>query len=89
VKCIVEHENLSDRQRLWDDFLQEEIHMGSQSSTLVNTEEEENLELAGKSKSKAKKKGSSSSEATSKEKKEIDVSKVKCLCCHKMGHFAS
>ena len=63
--------------------------MKSQASTSIKTKEEENLALARKTKTKAKKKGSSGSGVTSKEKKEIDLSKVKCFCCHKLGHFAS
>ena len=43
--------------------------------------DEEALALAGKSKGKAKKKKGG--------KKNIDMSKVKCFICHKLGHFAS
>ena len=41
--------------------------------------DEEALSLARKGKAKKKKGG----------KKNIDMSKVKCFICHKLGHFAS
>jgi hypothetical protein len=81
VHGVVAREKLLDWQRLWDDFVHEEIRIGQaglSSSTLL--EEEEGLALAGKAKGKKKKKGG---------KKNIDFSKVKCFQCHKMGHFAS
>ena len=52
---------------------------GSCSSALQIVDEEA-LALVGKGKGKGKKKGG---------KKNIDMSKVKCLICHKPGHFAS
>jgi hypothetical protein len=74
-------EKLLDWQRLWDDFVQEEIRIGQAGpSSSTHTEEEEGLVLTGKEKGKKKRKGG---------KKNIDFSKVKCFQCHKMGHFAS
>jgi hypothetical protein len=81
IRGVVAQEKLPDWQRLWDDFVQEEIrigHVGPSSST--HAEEEEGLALAGKAKDNKKRKGG---------KKNIDFSKVKCFQCHKMGHFAS
>jgi hypothetical protein len=81
VRGVVARENLPDRQRLWDDLVQEEIRIGQAGpSSSTHAEEEEGLALAGKAKGKKKKKGG---------KKNIDFSKVKCFQCHKMGHFAS
>jgi hypothetical protein len=81
VRGVVAREKLPDWQRLWDDFVQEEIRIGQAGpSSSTHTEEEEGLALTGKAKGKKKRKGG---------KKNIDFSKVKCFQCHKMGHFAS
>jgi hypothetical protein len=84
VRGIVAREKLPDWQHLWDDFVQEEIHLGqaSGSSTTSKVVDEEALALASKGKGKSKNKGSG-------KKKNIDFSKVKCFQCHKFGHFAS
>jgi hypothetical protein len=74
-------------ERLWDDFTQEELRVGSSHASQPKGEEEENLALAGKGKSRAKK-GSSWGQ-TSKGEKKKDLSKVKCFACHKPGHYAS
>ena len=69
-------------QRLWDDFVQEETHMGQgsgSSSSAPQIVDEKALALIGKSKGKAKKKKGG--------KKNLDMSKVKCFICHKQGHF--
>ena len=77
-------EKLTDWQRLWDDFVQEETCMGQgsgSSSSAPQIVDEEALALARKSKGKAKKnKGG---------KKNLDMSKVKCFICHKQGQFSS
>jgi hypothetical protein len=52
VKCVVGRENFPDWSRLWDDFTQEEIHMGSHSSGQKEDRAEENVSLAAKSKKK-------------------------------------
>jgi hypothetical protein len=81
VRGVVAREKLPVWQRLWDDFVQEEIRIGQAGpSSSTHTEEEEGLALTGKAKGKKKRKGG---------KKNIDFSKVKCFHCHKMGHFAS
>ena len=69
---------------MWDDFVQEETHIGqgsSSSNSAPQIVDEEALALRGKSKGKAKRKKDG--------KKNLDVSKVKCFICHKQGHFAS
>jgi hypothetical protein len=80
---VVAWEKLPNWQRLWEDFVQEEIRLGQSggSSSSPQIVDEEGLALASKGKGKAKKKGG--------KKKDIDFSKVNCFLCHKMGHFDS
>jgi hypothetical protein len=75
LKCVVGREHLLHWSRLWDDFTQEEIREGSQSSRQQTDGADENVFLATKS----KKKGSSGR----------DLSKVRCYCCNQLGHLAS
>jgi hypothetical protein len=75
VKCVVGHEHLLDWSRLWDDFTQEEIREGSQSSGQKTDGANENFVLVAES----KKKGSS----------RRDLSKVRCYCCNQLGHLVS
>jgi hypothetical protein len=70
VKCVVGRENFPYWSRLWDDFTQEEIWMGSQSSGQKEDRTDENVALAAKG--KGKKKGSFGK----------DLSKVRCYCCN-------
>jgi hypothetical protein len=84
---IVAREKLPDWERLWDDFTQEEMRVGSNHAGRQQGDEEENVALIGKGKSKTKK--GSSGGATSKGEKKRDMSKVKCFACHKTGHYAS
>jgi hypothetical protein len=71
VRGVVVREKLPEWQRLWDDFVQEEIRLGeSGSSSSPRIVDEEGLALASKAKGKTKKKGG---------KKNIDFSKVKCF----------
>jgi hypothetical protein len=74
VRGFMAREKLLDWQRLWDDFVQEEIWLGQLggSSSSPQIVDEEGLALASKGKGKAKKKGG--------KKKGIDFSKVKCSC---------
>jgi hypothetical protein len=47
VKCVVGHEKMPTWERLWDDFIQEEIREGSQrEEKRKKSEDEENLALA-------------------------------------------
>jgi hypothetical protein len=75
AKCVMGCEHLPDWSRLWDDFTQEEIREGSQSSGQKTDGADENVALAAKS----KKKGSSGR----------DLSKVICYYCNQLGHLAS
>jgi hypothetical protein len=52
VKCVVGRENFPNWSRLWDDFTQEEIQMGSHSSGQKEDKSEENVSLAAKRKKK-------------------------------------
>jgi hypothetical protein len=75
VKCVVGREHLLDWSRLWDDFTQEEIREGSQSSGQKTNGAEENVVLAAKSKKKGRSRR--------------DSSKVRCYCCNQLEHLAS
>jgi len=59
----------------------------------VNIANEKDVALTARGKNKGKeKKGASSDGAKGKEKKkkkDMDISKVKCWACHKMGHYAA
>ena len=55
MKCVVAREKLSDWNRLWDDFTQEEIWEGSQGNGQKEGASEENIGLSAKSKKKSKK----------------------------------
>jgi hypothetical protein len=70
VKCVVGWENFPDWSRLWDDFTQEEIRMGSHSRGQKEDRADENVALT--TKGKGKKKGNSGR----------DLSKVRCYCCN-------
>jgi hypothetical protein len=75
VKCVVGCEHLPDWSRLWNDFTQEEIQEGYQSSGQNIDGADDNVALIAKS----KKKGSFGR----------DLSKVRCYCCNQLGHLAS
>jgi hypothetical protein len=51
----VAREKLLNWERLWDDFTQEELRIGSSQASQPKVEDEENLALAGKGKTRAKK----------------------------------
>jgi hypothetical protein len=62
---------------MWDNFIQEEIREGSQSSGLkADGADEDNVALA---KGKGKKKVNFGR----------DLSKFRCYCCNQLGHLAS
>jgi len=84
---IVAREKLPNWGRLWDDFTQEEMRVGSNHAKQQRGVNEENVALTRKGKSKTKK--GSSGGATSKGEKKRDMSKVKCFACQKIGHYAS
>lgn len=65
VHVIVIREKLHDWERIWDDFMQEELRLDSRSTSQLHGEDEENVSLATKGQNKfmkgpndgAKKKG--------------------------------
>jgi hypothetical protein len=84
IKGIVARETLPKFDRLWDDFIQEEIQEESLAGQQVG--DDENLALASQAR---KSKGNTGGESTSQAGKKKDLSKVKCFACHKSGHYAS
>lgn len=73
-------DHLPDWEKLWDDFVQEEIRESGQRGDQKNRfKEEENLALARKAK-KNDKKGTSEGSSSKGEKKR-DPSQVKCFAC--------
>jgi hypothetical protein len=78
------HETLPKFDRLWDDFIQEEIQEESLSSQQVG--DDENLALASQAR---RSRGSTSGESTPQDGKKKDLSKVKCFACQRSGHYAS
>jgi hypothetical protein len=90
IKGIVARETLPKFDRLWDDFIQEEIREESLAGQQKG--DDENLALASqarKSKGKGSVKRNTGGESTSQAGKKRDLSKVKCFVCHKSGHYAS
>jgi hypothetical protein len=79
-------------ERLWDDFIQEEMRLETVASM---EEEEQNLALINKMKKGNKKggpgkgqKGKKEDSSSSNQGKK-DLSHIKCFKCQKFGHFAS
>jgi hypothetical protein len=83
IKGIVAREKLPDFDRLWDDFIQEEIREESLAGQQVG--DDENLALANQAR---RSRGNTSGESAPQAGKK-DLSKVKCFVCHKNGHYAS
>jgi hypothetical protein len=52
---VVEREKLPNWKRLWDDFTQEELRVGTSQASQPKVEDEENLARAGKGKTRVKK----------------------------------
>jgi hypothetical protein len=75
MKCVVGREHLPYWSRLWDDFTQEDIWEGSQSSGKKTDGVDENVALTTKKNNK----GSSGR----------DLSKFRHYCCNQLGHLAS
>jgi hypothetical protein len=88
----VGREKLSSWERFWDDFIQEEIQRGYLQGNSSSVKEEENVALSAKwRKGKPKTQGPTGpgkQQRKPKKKGEKDLSKVKCWCCQKMGHYA-
>jgi hypothetical protein len=87
VRGVVSRDKLPNWERLWDDFTQEELRLGTSQANQPKIEDEKNLTLAGKGKTRAK--NGPSWGKTSKGENRKDLSKVKCFACHKPGHFSS
>ena len=89
---IVARENMPSWERLWDDFVQEELRVGSVSSNGHRGGEEDTVALAAKGKKKKViQKGPKEGDKKKKgkgEQQQRDISKVKCFACHKFGHYA-
>jgi hypothetical protein len=93
VRGIVAREAMPSWERLWDDFVQEELRCSSGSSGQQHVAEgEEDLALWTKGKKKTgqgarqgPKRGAKPQESGSGQKR--DMSKVKCFACKKMGHY--
>lgn len=79
TKCIVGREHPPTWERMWDDFIQEEIREGAQRGDQKKNFEEGDLALASKGKPRVKKGPSDGS--TSKGEKKKDRSKIKCFAC--------
>ena len=67
--------------------MQEEIRRSTRDSS-SSMKDEENCALASKVK-KGKGKVSLSKSNSSNDGKKVDKSKVRCFCCHELGHYAT
>eukprot|EP00253_Pinus_taeda_P032243 PITA_32243 len=88
---VTSRENLPNWDRFWDDYVWHEIQKTGSGGLKIVDEEYVALTARGKNKGKAMK-GSSSDGAKGKEKKKkqnMDMSKVKCWACQKMGHYVA
>jgi hypothetical protein len=93
VRGIMAREAMLSWERLWDDFVQEELRFISRSSGQQHVVEgEEDLALYTKGKKKTSqgaregpKRGAKPQETGSGQKR--DLSKVKCFACKRMGHY--
>jgi hypothetical protein len=70
--------------RLWDDFIQEEIQEESLAGQQVG--DDENLALATQAR---RRRGNTSGELAPQAGKKKDLGKVKCFACHKSGQYDS
>ena len=76
-------ENLSNWERLWDDFIQEETREEDlRSNKLKGDGDEENLAHRSKVTTKLNTREEGSSNGGKK-----DMDKVKCFTCHKIDHM--
>ena len=76
-------------ERLWDDFLQEELRVGSTSTSSQHIGGEVDIvALVAKGKKKVSKKGPKVADNNKPGgEQQHDMSKVKCFACHKFGHY--
>jgi hypothetical protein len=94
VRGIVAREVMPTWERLWDDFVQEEMRLTSESSGQQRvTQGDENLSLWTKGKKKNDRgarqgpKGGAKPQQ-SRSGQERDMSTVRCFACGEMGHYA-
>ena len=92
VWVIVARENMPSWERLWDDFVQEELRVGLGSSCGQQERDEDTVALAAKGKKKKViRKGPKEGDKKKKgkgEQQQRDMSKVKCFAYHKFAHYA-
>jgi hypothetical protein len=76
-------------ERLWDDFVQEELRVGSRSTSQQRGGDDEgDLALFAKGKkTKKSPKGGAKQQQQRGGGQQRDMSKVKCFACNKMGHY--
>ena len=77
-------------ERLWDDFVQEELRVGLVSSSGQRGAEEDTVVLVAKgNKKKINRKGPKEGDKKKKgvEQQQCDMSKVKCFAYQKFGHY--
>lgn len=86
VHEIFGRENMPNWERLWGDFVKEDLRLGSGHTSQQQGNDEENVALSTNSK-KMSKKGPKDGDKSKGEWKK-DISKVKCFACHKFGHYA-
>ena len=68
--------------------MQEEIRRNTRDGSSSKASDEENCALAAKAK-KGKEKVSLSESSSSNDGKKVDKAKVRCFCCHELGHYAT
>jgi hypothetical protein len=89
VRGIIVKEHMPSWERLWDDFVQEELKIGSGSTSQQRGRDDgEDLALSERGKKNTKKgpKGGAKQQQKGGEQQR-DMSKVKCFACNKMGHY--
>jgi hypothetical protein len=83
-------EHMPSWERLWDDFVQEELRVGSRSSSQQQGGDGDEGDLAllekGKKKTKQGPKGGAKQPQRGGEQWK-DMSKVKCFACNQLGHY--
>ena len=94
VRGIVAKEVMPSWERLWDDFVQEELRCSFGSSGKQHISEgDENLSLWTKGKKKTSKGARQGPKGGAKQQQsgggqERDMSTVRCFACGEMGHYA-
>jgi hypothetical protein len=91
VRGIVAREHMPSWERLWDDFVQEELRVGSGSSSQQRGEDGDEGDLAllakGKKKTKQWPKGGAKQQQPRQGEQQRDMSKVRCFACNQLGHY--